>query len=410
MPMVMHGRRHAPRVVPGRYHSVMLRPSPSLPLETIAGLIAWLAAVSPLLVDVLSGRTVASAWQLAIVGVAWTLFGAGFAAVASWRLAKRSYLFHRVHLALLTLLAMTVVAAVPGYGTPAILFILTAIVAAHVLPGGWAAPWLILQSAWVGLVAAYGGAGASPAILQGGAYLSFMAFAHLMTRAGLREADARAELSRRNAELRATRRLLAEHERVGERLRISRDLHDLLGHRLTALILNLDVAGRTEGDASREALARADGLARSLLDAVREAVRTVRADDALDVASALRSMVEDVPDPDVRLRLPEHLELADPRAAHALLSCLQEVVTNAVRHADARHLWIDVRQDHDGVTLDARDDGRGANGRPEAGTGLRGMRERFEALGGRIEVTRAARPGFAVRAFLPARVGPGGPP
>jgi len=387
----------------------MLRPSPSLPMETIAGLLAWLAAASPPLVDTLTGRATVPAWQLAIAAIAWALFGAGFAAVASWRLAKRSYLFHRVFLALLTLLAMTVVAAASSYGTPAILFILTAIVAAHVLPGGWAAPWLLLQAAWVGLVAASGGAGTSPAILQGGAYLSFMAFAYLMTRAGLREADARAELSRRNAELRATRRLLAEHERVGERLRISRDLHDLLGHRLTALTLNLDVAGRTEGEASRDALARADGLARSLLDAVREAVRTVRADDALDVAAALREMVEDVPDPEVRLRLPDRLELADPRAAHALLSCLQEVVTNAVRHADARHLWIDVRQDSGGVTLDARDDGQGANGGPEAGTGLRGMRERFEALGGRIEVTRAARPGFAVRAFLPARAKASGP-
>lgn len=382
----------------------MLRPSPSLPLETIAGLLAWLAAALPPIVDVVAGRTTMSAWQLTIAAVAWILFGAGFAAVASWRLATRSYLFHRVFLALLTLLAMTVVATTPTYGTPAILFILTAIVAAHVLPGGWASPWLIAQAAWVGLMAGYAGADRSSAVLQGGAYLSFMAFAYLMTRAGLREADARAELSRRNAELRATRSLLAEHERVGERLRISRDLHDLLGHRLTALILNLDVAGRTEGEDARAALGRADGLARSLLEAVREAVRTVRADDALDVASALRSMVEDVPEPQVRLQLPERLEVADPRAAHALLSCLQEVVTNTVRHADARHLWIDVRQDDAGVTLDARDDGRGAAGRPGAGTGLSGMRERFEALGGRLEVTWAASPGFAVQAFLPARI------
>jgi signal transduction histidine kinase len=172
------------------------------------------------------------------------------------------------------------------------------------------------------------------------------------------------------------------------------------------LVLNLDVAGRSDGPASREAVARAESLARSLLDAVREAVRTVRAEDAVDVAGALRALVADLPEPEVVLDLPDRVEIADPRAAHALLSCAQEVVTNTLRHAGARRLWITVRQDDAYVTLDARDDGSGAApGRAARrdGSGLAGMRERIDALGGRLEIVPDAAPGFAVRAFLPSR-------
>lgn len=391
----------------------MVRPSPTLPLETAAGVLAWAVAAAPVVAALIAGALDAPTWRVVVAGAAWLLFGVGFTAVASWRLAARSDLFHRWVLAALTALAATCLAALPDQGAFGILFILTVVVAAHVLPPGWALAGIAAQGAWVAIVTA-SVAPTSAALLQGAAYLSFMLFAHLTTTAGLREAQARTELARRAAELAATRHLLVEHERVGERLRIARDLHDLLGHRLTALVLNLDVARRSDGEAAGEAVARADGLARSLLAAVREAVRTVRAEDAVDVAGALRALVSDLPEPQTVLEVPDRIEIADPRAAHALVSCAQEVVTNTVRHAGARRLWMSVRQDEAGVTFDARDDGTGAPpghareggtfgraGVGPAGSGLRGMRERIDALGGRLEVVPDAGPGFAVRAFLP---------
>lgn len=382
----------------------MIRPSPTLHLETAAGIAAWAVAMAPAVGDLARGAPEEAAWRYALAGASWLAFGVLFAAIASWRLEHASDGTHRLVLAALSLLAGVCTFLLPSYGATAILFILVAVVAAHLLPDAWAVAWTAAATVWIAFVTSQA-APTGTAALQAAAYGSFMLFALLTTRAGIREAEARAETARRAAELAATRRLLIEHERVSERLRIARDLHDLLGHRLTALVLNLDVAGRSEGDAAREATRRAEGLARSLLDAVREAVRTVRTEDAVDVGGALRTLVVDLPAPEVILGLPDRVEIGDARVAHALVSCAQEAITNAARHADARRLWLAVRRDGGTIVLEARDDGSGADPRAfernGGGSGLAGMRERIEALGGRLTVTPDARPGFRLRAELP---------
>jgi signal transduction histidine kinase len=389
---------------------------PSLRLEVAAGLVAWAVAAAPALGDVMLGATEAAAWRYVVGAACWLAFGSLFVAIASGRLDHTSAETQRWVLLALSLLAAACTVLLPSYSVTGILLILVAVVAAHTLSEAWAVVWTVCATVWIGAVTALV-APPGTATLQALAYGSFMAFALLTTRAGIREARARAETARRAAELAATRRLLIEHERVSERLRIARDLHDLLGHRLTALVLNLDAAGRSEGTAAREAIGRAEALARSLLDAVREAVRTVRAEDALDVGDALRTLVRDVPTPEVILDVPDRIEIADARVAHALVSCAQEAITNAVRHARARRLWIEVRHDGDRVVFEARDDGAGASwtgswpGAADAstaaqareGSGLVGMRERLETLGGRLDVTPDARPGFRLRAELPAR-------
>jgi signal transduction histidine kinase len=78
---------------------------------------------------------------------------------------------------------------------------------------------------------------------------------------------------------------------------------------------------------------------------------------------------------------------------------VQEIVTNTIRHADARELRIEVRSDPDGIVLRAGDDGRGARDL-QPGNGLRGLRERFESLGG--DVTFDGSQGFGVTAKVPA--------
>jgi signal transduction histidine kinase len=93
-----------------------------------------------------------------------------------------------------------------------------------------------------------------------------------------------------NAELRATRALLAESARVNERTRISRELHDLLGHHLTALSLNLEVAGHLSEGRVKEHVQQAHTLARLLLTDVREAVSQLREGGAIDLGAALRPL------------------------------------------------------------------------------------------------------------------------
>jgi len=196
-----------------------------------------------------------------------------------------------------------------------------------------------------------------------------------------------------------TQALQLENERLGERLRISRELHDRLGHHLTALRLNLEVADRRA-----DALAAARELGGRLLGELRAAVEQLRDPDRLDLSRALRTIAEELPAPRVHVSAPESLAVRDPECAAAVLRCAQEIATNAARHAAARNLWFELSQRDGVLELTARDDGQGARD-PRAGNGLRGMRERVEAAGGTLLVDGGEGKGFAVRATLPLRSG-----
>jgi len=90
--------------------------------------------------------------------------------------------------------------------------------------------------------------------------------------------------------------------------------------------------------------------------------------------------------------------------SHALFRSVQEVITNALRHAAAANLWIELRAEGPGYRLVARDDGRGAKGL-QLGNGLRGMKERVESLGGQAGFGSCAGGGFQVEITLPRKAG-----
>jgi signal transduction histidine kinase len=194
--------------------------------------------------------------------------------------------------------------------------------------------------------------------------------------------------------LAAADELRLTNSRLEERLRISRELHDRLGHHLTALNLNLEVAGR-----SAEALSAARKVGKSLLAEVREAVAELREPERIDVCGALRTLAVELPAPRVHLNAPPSLPLRD-KGALTVLRCAQEMVTNAARHAHAENLWLELTQQGGTLTLSARDDGRGAADLLP-GNGLRGMRERLESAGGTLLVRTAPGEGFSLRATLP---------
>ena len=198
---------------------------------------------------------------------------------------------------------------------------------------------------------------------------------------------------------------IAESARVNERTRISRELHDLLGHHLTALSLNLEVAGHLVEGRALEHVNQAHTLARLLLSDVREAVSRLRADDAIDMAATLQPLVETSAGLRITLDLPSPFLLDDPERAHVLLRCTQEIITNAVRHAQASELRLEYRYDGRAVRMLARDNGRGAE-IVEPGNGLRGMRERLAACGGQVEVRTRPGEGFELALRLPLDTGP----
>lgn len=235
-------------------------------------------------------------------------------------------------------------------------------------------------------------------------YLGLQLVAFFTFHVMAREVAARAALAAANAELRAVHEILADGSRMAERLRIAHELHDALGHRLTALTLNLEAAIQRSAGPARVNVETAQSLARELLGDVRQIVADSRAAGGVQVAHALAEVVGALPRPRVHLEVAPDLRIADPERAHILLRCTQEIATNAARHSDAENLWIVIRRDGDACRIEAHDDGRGSDGRRD-GFGLRGMRERVEGAGGELRIATQPGRGFDVTALLPIHGG-----
>jgi signal transduction histidine kinase len=304
-----------------------------------------------------------------------------------------------------TTAVMALVALPPCFGLEGVLLVLVALQLGGVLRQSAAAGWIAFQS--VGLLAImWLHWGWHWGVVLAFAYLPFQFIADATARLLAEEAAARERLAASNAQLEATRELLAQSTRIAERARIARDLHDLLGHHLTALSLNLEIAShRTQGEA-RSCIETAQSVTKLLLGDVRSVVSALRQSDLLDLPAALRRLADGIPHPHIHIALTPGLTVEDPVVGEVLLRCAQEIVTNAVRHARAENLWLDVERRADDIQIRASDDGRGATA-VCSGHGLSGMRERFEQRGGAFSFDTAPGRGFHVTAVLPI-LGTGG--
>ncbi|MFY2765213.1 sensor histidine kinase [Arenimonas sp. MALMAid1274] len=323
-----------------------------------------------------------------------------------WQMTRALGLRKRRPGDIVLLAALTVSAIVVSYQTGSGVGAVLMMIIAGVIP--WLVPlqigvlWLVLQhAALVPVFSKLEGFTPGFAVLQAMTYVGYSSFAMVIGLVARQQAEAREEQRRLNAELRATRALLAESSRMSERVRISRELHDLLGHHLTALSLNLEVAGHLTEGRAQEHVRQSHTLAKLLLTDVREAVSEMRDEGAIDLSGAIRTLVEGVPALDIRLDLPEPLNIEDPERAHVLLRCTQEIITNAVRHAGASTLWLSIARDAAEARIQARDDGRGADAEACHGNGLRGIRERLLAYGGRVDILTGRGQGFALDIRLP---------
>jgi signal transduction histidine kinase len=296
-------------------------------------------------------------------------------------------------------------AAAIGYfsqsGLCALLLIVVAVLLPWLLPLRVALVWMVLQNySLVPIFASFPDWTLGEAVLQSSMYLGLSALTFFTSVIAKQQAEAREEQRRLNSELRATRALLAESSRIAERLRIARELHDLVGHHLTALSLNLEVASHLVHQPAQEHVRKAQSVAKLLLGDVREVVSQMREDDAIDLTQALQTLIEGVPQLAIHLDLPPRFAVDDPRRAQVLLRCAQEVITNTVRHSGARNLWLSFEHRGEEIAIHARDDGRGA-GELKPGNGLAGMRERLAQFGGRLDISTARDAGFSLDAWLP---------
>ena len=192
----------------------------------------------------------------------------------------------------------------------------------------------------------------------------------------------------RNAELRLTQDEVRRLATVAERERIGRDLHDLLGHTLSVVALKSELAGKLldrDPAAAREQIREVETVARSALTQVREAVAGTRAAGLeAEFAAARLALLS------AQVHLDRHLApiKMEEKIELAFAMALREAVTNIIRHAAATRVEVELNADTDGVRLVIADDGRG--GVERHGNGLTGMRERLQAIGGKLDVDSPA--------------------
>lgn len=362
----------------------------------IAALAVWLAYGWPVFRSFANGETIRGALVSPLWFVPFALFGAAVLAAMGLDLRGRP-LWTLLCVQLAAVVAMAII--VPWAGMSPFLIIIAwqaAMATGPAMALGWAAFQTLLIVGALGL-------SRNPdlcwVIFKSFALQLLLVFAAQALR---KEAETARALARTNRELRAAQAIIATTVRDAERLRISRELHDAWGHELTALGLQLEIASHvTEPERARDHVAQAKGLAGALLAKVRDVVSALREAERCDLRDGLEALARSVPRPAVHLDIAPGLRVS-PDQAHALLRCAQEAVTNAVRHAEAANLWLQLRPDGDGVRLVARNDGRARPAAAPPGSGLVGMRERVESLGGRLAVGTGSGPGFTVDAWLPS--------
>ena len=378
----------------------MRDPDDSRRLLRSGGSAIWLAVGAPVLIgEALAPARERDGASFLAWAASFLLFGLAFRLATRPRRAETDRAGAIALVAGQTAAVLSLLALPTCFGLEAALLVLVALELGGLVSRRAAAAWIAAQSAGLGAIM-WVQWGWHWAVVLVFAYLSFQLVADAAARLFARESAARQRVTAANAELEATRELLAQSTRIAERARIARDLHDVLGHHLTALSLNLEVATHlVEGDA-RARVETAQSVTRLLLGDVRAVVGELRQDKGLDLSAALRKLAEGIPRLKIHVDVEPGFRLEDAAAGEVVLRCAQEVVTNAVRHAQAENLWLGVSRNAGGIEIRARDDGRGTSD-VRAGGGLSGMRDRFEQRGGGFSVETAPGRGFSLTAVLP---------
>ncbi|GAA0391262.1 sensor histidine kinase [Streptomyces luteireticuli] len=350
--------------------------------------VLWLTYMFYAVVDLVSGRHSAAATAL------------GWGGLVAFVVVYLFLLFgprprHRVagrQLGLLAGLYVLAVLMVATLGGPWLtLLVYVSISSAVLLPVKWAAraiPAVAVTA--LGLGALKGAADSGlllvvTAILLGGAAMAAVV-----------------QMGRTMRELREARATVAHLAANEERLRLARDLHDLLGHSLSLITLKSELAGRMLPDHPEQAarqVADIEQVGRQALVDVREAVSGFRR-PTLDgeLAGARTALAAAGVTADLGGAAGRHPDLG-PDAEGALAWALREAVTNVVRHSGASRCEIALTEAGDELCLTVTDDGRGPEG--PHGNGLTGLTERMALADGRLVTGRARGGGFRLRAYVP---------
>ncbi len=227
-----------------------------------------------------------------------------------------------------------------------------------------------------------------------------LGFVQLMIDAVLSERQSREQLEAANGQLRRYALRIEDVATLQERNRIAREIHDSLGHSLTAFNLHVEAALRlfnSDPDEAKELLIEAKQLGSNALQSVRESVGTLRSHplQGKSLEAAIAQLTEDFArstgiDPDVSIQTSA---IAEDQAV-AFYRIIQEALTNISKYAQATTVSIQISQNQLAIT----DDGRGFDpAQTTSGFGLQGMQERTSAIGGQFELVSAIGRGCTIR-------------
>lgn len=302
-------------------------------------------------------------------------------------------------LALMPLTALFLTWLEPRIGTAQVLLVIWTACAFSTWPPRWAIPAVLLVDAAFYLVVLESRFDSALTMVL--INMGFQALAALCVYYALSAERSRDQLALVNADLLATRALLSDSARDAERLRVARELHDVAGHKLTAMKLNLRALATDPTLDGHPQIKLAEQLSTELLDDIRNVVQALRDSRGLDLQTALRALAAPLPRPRLHLDLDERVCIADPTLAETLLRVVQEALTNAAKHAHAETLWVRVSVQDGSVTLKIEDDGP-LRGAIREGNGLSGMRERVLACGGELFIRTRPQGGLQLQARFPA--------
>ncbi|MEV6673892.1 sensor histidine kinase [Streptomyces sp. NPDC051162] len=251
---------------------------------------------------------------------------------------------------------------------------------------------VLTLSCSAGLIGSFRGGPSESLIIGYGTMLSGLVTAAILT------------LFETVAQLRATREELARSAVEQERLRFSRDLHDLLGHTMSVIVVKAEAVRRLaprDLDAALGQAADIEAVGRQALTEIREAVTGYREGSLTTELDRARSLLEAS---GIEAEIRQSGPPLPPQSAALLGWVVREGVTNVVRHSGAGRCTVEVRGETDQVRLEITDNGRGVGSDASAkscGTGLKGLAERLAVAGGSLTCGPDGRRGFRLVAELP---------
>ena len=219
------------------------------------------------------------------------------------------------------------------------------------------------------------------------------------------------KLERRNAELERARDELERSVITQERLRIARELHDVIGHSMSSIAVQSGVGAHVINDdpeAGKRALLIIESTSKSALAEIRRVLGVMRDNgqeaslDPTPRVEDIQQLVRDISSngPEVDLQIAGEMSDLPAGMGNAIYRIVQEALTNVVKHANATRVRVVLTRTNDLVIVEVVDDGIGPLQRSEEGHGLIGMRERVELFEGELQTGPLPNGGFRVAARL----------